>query len=359
MNRTLFCALAVVAGASVANAQFQVDTTSGHLLDSFGGSPYSVGDYFGSAYLDTSGGSASATFQGATAEPLYPETPYGSRGIVRFTSYGDTMMASDDDGGTSAAADGDTRSFITWNNAFLASSVPGSPLRYNFAGAADPGGSAGAGGNWGIGVDYFDMTLPNLFGSVSAPTTIGLDNSAADQDSRVGYILIDRTLTPEILGSSGTHAAGSGTRGMYNGPDGPMESPFWDGMFSSIGLTLFQGSTYVAGWGSSFSDELGTWAPNEAGSNVKSFGGRTVNMNFNFSAIADGTYDGVVDTGLWQHLGGTDALDLTGSNVYPGTSWSVFSGGTNHYVVTVVPEPATMSLVGLALAGFVARRRRK
>lgn len=342
---------------SAANAQFQVSSTSGDLLDSMGGVAYSNGDYFGGAYFDGLSGTGNASFAGATNEATWIGKPYGSRGMVRFTSLGGNFMPTDSSGNSSASTDGETRSFTTWNNAFLFGS--NSTLQYNFAVEADATGAFDINGDRGVQIDYFDMSSPNLFGSVNGLTTTSLDNGAADMDSRLGFILIDKTLTPDVLGTLAGHADGSVTRGKYFGPDGDIDSPFWDGAFSAVNLNLFQGATYVAGWGSQFSGELGSWAPGEAGTNAKSFAAQNLNMDFHFAGIADGTYDAVVDTALWQNLGGTDMLNLFGTNTYPGTSWSVFSGGTNHYTLTIVPEPGTMALAGIALAGLVARRRKK
>jgi len=263
------------------------------------------------------------------------------------------MMSSDSAGNMSSANDGDVRKFKTWNSAFT--NLYGGPS-YKFGAAADPTGAG-----TGVDISYHRMGSPNLAASVGSKTMLGLDNSVYDLDPTPFNIKINKNEFAFIGGTSATIGAGSAIRKLYNDGDADVAAPFFDRLFSSVGVRFSQGGLSM-GSTFNFGQYLATWAPNEDDTAVKNYGAHDVSLFYDFSVLENGIYDVELSSTAWQHLGSDTELDPATSSFYPGISNSSFEGSMNdndRYKLEVVPEPASMIALGIGAVALLRRRNKK
>lgn len=334
-----FLALSPVA----ASAQLQVISSTGD-FQSFG-TALNPGDVFGSATLYSSGGSSSFSIRGRN---FTDNDPYGARGFARFTAVDynqqdgvQFLLPSDNAGGTSAAADGEVRKFLTHDSTFMATFLkPGITFNGSITGDPDNDGE--------IGVEFFSAGYSLGFKD-TALDWLSLDNSAADLDPTTGAIKIDKSVNPTTTTQATSRTYDVARNPVFDG-DSNVLSPFYDGLFLSTDVHVTRDGVNL-GFSTGFSPILHTWAP---GDDTTPFtnASYTGDINFNFSSLAVGDYTVTTQDIVWQSLGWTDGLF---SDYYPGNG---FYGNVSTYRLTVVPEPGTMALLALGAGALVARRKR-
>lgn len=249
----------------------------------------------------------------------------------------DVQLPNGRDGSTFSATDGDVSIFSTWDTAFY----PQSPSPHTFSMSVDATG----GGDGSIDLDIEAAPTPSAILSGGSWTHDILDNSIYDQDPTVGSIVIDKTVNP-ILNLNFTLPEYTFNRDAVQWADGSTSnSAFRDDSSTSMWFLLDGAAIY----GSPFSPAQTFAAGEGPGAKIVNPFSGTVVVDLN--TIALGTYTGRYWSIPWNTYGYDN--DLGGLSI----------GSVNlEYVesnIQIVPEPTSIIAIGIAVTGYLGRRRAK
>ncbi len=211
------------------------------------------------------------------------------------------------------------------------------------------------------------------YGWLSAENTFrfggeGYIQATATRDFAAGEVFV-------ISAESGIGVTGEGFNYTF---DGTATVPQFAPSFAGDGVIVFQGE--IDDPNQTWSGEL-LWALNAEATGADEFGWQTTSTNSNTSGLPAGLTNGFNAIGMvrptsfdpnWQiefdnynYVGirtGTQAelnAALTDRANWLGQDLPVFSVNTDAFNVTPVPEPATLTVAGVAALLAMARRRRK
>lgn len=328
-----------------AQADFEVYELSGSMT--FYGSPVNVGDIVPLGMLTSSGslGPASAKLRPTTYDVLWPQNPYGTRGVARFAAVGDAganyMLPSDRWGNTSAASVGEVRDFTTWNHYFGVDYGGG----HEFGMSVDSSGDEAS-----IEFEFNEVAYSLQSAQASSDIYTTLDNSIFDLNPAIGAIRIDKTAMLPTSWDAVT-AAYDVTRGLVDVFGSSVASPFYDGLWTSAYVDFRMGGSVVDARFSNYSPLLGMWSAGE-GETSRFADRQTVTFFNNLGALDLGVYEMTLYDIVWQTYGSdTGLFDAT----YPANG---YFRGSRTYSLEVVPEPATLLALGAGLAALAARRKK-
>lgn len=335
--------LPILAGLTIASSfafcQVEANSYSGHVErngSTYGGETIGFGDM-----LSLIAGPQSSTSSVNLGPGATPPDSTAYRPMMKFSAQGDGdfLLPSDRLGNMSSANSGDSRIFNTWDPA-----VFGQGTTHQFGASVTQLDSDLEGR---IDVDIQDAPKVDQFIGGNGWAHEFLDNSAYDQDSTVGHVTLDTSLTPTIT-LQYTLMDASFHRGMVNWQDGSSSASMnRDDVYTGSWLLFSDVNSPNYYIGSADGQNLNTFGVGE-GDAIKSISSEMVTMTMDVSSIPLGEYE-AKHWGIGWWTGGYD------NNSGFGSSGLVLNEDVER--VTVVPEPA--SILGFsALCAMLARRKR-
>lgn len=340
-NRSLGLLVVFCVGSAWAQSKIGIDSFTGNL--SVNGSPYGGGELTWGDQLSLGANESSSS---AVLKPGTQAEFDAYRSMLKFSASSvaaDYMLPSDRLGGMSAAASMESRVFGTWNNDCMTNS---DSHRFGMSLEEFNGDDAS------IDVDIQEAPKPSISGTTGSFTVGGLDGSAVDLDPRVGFIKIDKSVTPSFAMTFATPDI-SFTRPDLMWADGTSQASIfhdtsWNGAWAFFEQTSGGSSTHIF---SADSLDRYHWMPGDGAGTISRSSYADV-LNMDFSQMAVGTYSVKHWSIGWWGIGNTEESD-----------WNCAFGGITQEIVEtniqIVPEPSSFAVIALGAGMFLRLRRAK